>query len=80
MIPGSEFSVARVAHANNKSEYFINDNLTTFGQIASLLKGKGVDLDNSRFLILQVSCTSEVDATRRCVCVGGGGVDFSNEI
>ena len=72
MINGSEFSVSRIAHANNKSEYFIDDVQTTFGQIASLLKSKGIDLDNNRFLILQVCCQeSEIHCMKRILCVKG---------
>lgn len=53
-VPGSGFSVARVAHANNRSEYLIDEVPTPFARISSLLKSKGIDLDNNRFLILQV--------------------------
>ena len=53
VVPGSEFSVSRTAHANNTSAYHVNDRKVTWGDVATLLKGKGVDLDNNRFLILQ---------------------------
>lgn len=50
---GSEFVVSRTAHKNNKSDYYINDKKSNFTEVTDLLKGKGIDLDNNRFLILQ---------------------------
>lgn len=54
VVDGSAFTVGRIAHANNKSEYLLNEVPTPFGQISTFLKGKGIDVDNNRFLILQV--------------------------
>ncbi len=54
MVPNSELVVARTAHSNNSSNYYINGRKSTFTDVTTLLKGKGVDLDNNRFLILQV--------------------------
>lgn len=52
-IPGSEFVISRTAHRCNKSDYYINDRKSNFTEVTALLKGKGIDLDNNRFLILQ---------------------------
>ncbi|KAK7266391.1 hypothetical protein RIF29_19035 [Crotalaria pallida] len=52
-IPGSDFVITRVAFRDNSSKYYINDRLSNFTEVTQKLKGKGVDLDNNRFLILQ---------------------------
>lgn len=52
-LPNSEFSVARTAYRNNTSKYFVNDREVKRQEVVALLKSKGVDLDNNRFLILQ---------------------------
>ena len=49
--------MARTAHADNKSDYFVDGRKSSFGAVTALLKGKGIDLDNNRFLILQVPAT-----------------------
>ena len=53
-VPGSAFRVSRTAHRNNTSNYYINDRRSNFGEVTDMLKAKGIDLDNNRFLILQV--------------------------
>lgn len=53
VIPGSEFTVSRVAYANNTSKYTIDNRTSSFTEVGQLLRGHGVDLDNNRFLILQ---------------------------
>ncbi|KAJ0400360.1 hypothetical protein P43SY_000300 [Pythium insidiosum] len=53
VVPGSEFSVTRTASKSNSSKYFINDKPSNFTQVTALLREKGIDLDNNRFLILQ---------------------------
>jgi structural maintenance of chromosome 4 len=53
VIQGSEFAVSRTATRDNKSDYYINDRRSNFTEVTSVLKGKGIDLDNNRFLILQ---------------------------
>ena len=55
VIPSSDFTVCRTAHRNNNSEYYVDDKKSSFTEVTKLLKGKGIDLDNNRFLILQVS-------------------------
>ncbi|RVW82690.1 Structural maintenance of chromosomes protein 4 [Vitis vinifera] len=52
-VPGSDFVIARVAFRDNSSKYYINDRPSNFTEVTKKLKGKGVDLDNNRFLILQ---------------------------
>ncbi|KAM0933788.1 putative structural maintenance of chromosomes protein [Dioscorea sansibarensis] len=50
---GSDFVITRVAFRDNSSKYYINDRGSNFTEVTKKLKGKGVDLDNNRFLILQ---------------------------
>lgn len=60
-VPGSDFVITRVAFRDNSSKYYINDRASNFTEVTKKLKGKGVDLDNNRFLILQVrflTCSS----------------------
>jgi structural maintenance of chromosome 4 len=51
--PGSAFSVARRAFRNDTSKYYLNEKEVKMTLVVDLLKAKGVDLDNNRFLILQ---------------------------
>lgn len=53
VVPGSEFSVSRTAYRNNTSKYHLNGAEVKMKSVVDLLKAKGVDLDNNRFLILQ---------------------------
>jgi structural maintenance of chromosome 4 len=53
VIHGSELIVTRTAYRNNKSQYFIDHKISSFTEVTQLLKSKGIDLDNQRFLILQ---------------------------
>jgi structural maintenance of chromosome 4 len=55
VVPDSHLVVARTAYRNNTSRYTINGRSSTFTEVQTLLKGKGIDLDHKRFLILQVS-------------------------
>ncbi|KAJ4900913.1 Structural maintenance of chromosomes protein 4 [Raphanus sativus] len=52
-VPGSDFMITRVAFRDNSSKYYINERTSNFTEVTKKLKGKGVDLDNNRFLILQ---------------------------
>ncbi|KAL6839198.1 hypothetical protein ACP4OV_030870 [Aristida adscensionis] len=52
-VEGSDFVISRVAYRDNTSKYYINDRGSNFTEVTKLLKAKGVDLDNNRFLILQ---------------------------
>ncbi|TXT13312.1 hypothetical protein VHUM_00679 [Vanrija humicola] len=53
LVPNSQLVVNRTAFRNNSSRYTINDRNSTFTEVTTLLKGKGIDLDHNRFLILQ---------------------------
>jgi hypothetical protein len=39
---------------NNTSDYYVNNKRMNVKEVTTLLKSKGIDLDNNRFLILQV--------------------------
>ncbi|KAL4010601.1 hypothetical protein IC575_030103 [Cucumis melo] len=52
-VPGSDFVITRAAFRDNSSKYYINNRASNFTEVTKKLKGKGVDLDNNRFLILQ---------------------------
>ena len=56
-MPGTQFSVSRTAHANNSSNYYVDERRSNYTEVVDLLKSMGIDLDNNRFLILQVSST-----------------------
>ncbi|OXG25339.1 hypothetical protein C367_03158 [Cryptococcus neoformans Ze90-1] len=53
LVPNSQIVVNRTAFRNNSSKYTINDRTSSFTEVTTLLKGKGIDLDHNRFLILQ---------------------------
>ena len=55
-MPGSELVIARSATAQNKSQYTINGRASTYTEVTTLLRQRGIDLDHKRFLILQVCC------------------------
>eukprot|EP00906_Rhabdomonas_costata_P005282 RCo007940 len=52
-VPGSRFSISRTADVDNSSKYYIGDKKSSFTEVTELLRGKGIDLDHNRFLILQ---------------------------
>jgi structural maintenance of chromosome 4 len=52
-VEGSLFTVSRSINKNDTSEYKLNGQKTTQLEIINLLKKKGIDLDNNRFMILQ---------------------------
>ena len=54
-IPGSEFIISREASRDNSSRYAVDGRTSNFTAVTNLLRDYGVDLDNNRFLILQVS-------------------------
>ncbi|GMF01900.1 unnamed protein product [[Candida] boidinii] len=60
-IPNSELIVSRVANKNNSSKYYINDKESSYTEVTTLLRDKGIDLDHKRFLILQ----GEVERSRK---------------
>ena len=53
MVPGSKLVVTRTAYKSNKSEYSVNGRASSYKDVQTLLKGKDIDLDHNRFLILQ---------------------------
>ncbi|KAJ6609837.1 RecF/RecN/SMC [Mycena sp. CBHHK59/15] len=53
VVPDSQLVVTRSASKNNSSRYTINRCTSTFTEVQTLLKGRGIDLDHKRFLILQ---------------------------
>jgi structural maintenance of chromosome 4 len=53
VVEGSGFTVARTATRSNGSDYYVNGRKCAVKEVAALLKSKGIDLDNNRFLILQ---------------------------
>lgn len=53
LVPNSQLVVTRTAFRNNSSKYTINDRSSSFTEVTTLLKAKGIDLDHNRFLILQ---------------------------
>lgn len=53
VIPESELIVSRKAFRNNSSRYAINGRESSFQEVTSLLKERGIDLGHKRFLILQ---------------------------
>ena len=57
VIPDSQLTVTRTAYKNNSSKYAINGHGSSYSEVQMLLKGRGIDLDHNRFLILQVCCS-----------------------
>ena len=55
LVPGSQLIVTRTAYKNNSSKYTINGRSSNYSEVQALLKGRGIDLDHNRFLILQAS-------------------------
>ncbi|KDR85857.1 hypothetical protein GALMADRAFT_109359 [Galerina marginata CBS 339.88] len=53
VVPGSQLAVTRSAYKNNSSKYTINGKTSNYKEVQTLLKGRGIDLDHNRFLILQ---------------------------
>ncbi|KAJ3715083.1 RecF/RecN/SMC N terminal domain-containing protein [Lentinula raphanica] len=53
IVPGSNLVVGRHAYKDNTSTYTINGRSSSYKEVQSLLKGRGIDLDHKRFLILQ---------------------------
>ncbi|KAJ6593824.1 RecF/RecN/SMC [Mycena capillaripes] len=53
VVPDSQLVVTRSASKNNSSRYTINRRASNFTEVQTLLKGRGIDLDHKRFLILQ---------------------------
>ncbi|KAI9030725.1 RecF/RecN/SMC N terminal domain-containing protein [Phycomyces nitens] len=52
-VPNSRLVVSRQAMRNSSSKYFINKRPSSFSEVTTLLRARGIDLDHKRFLILQ---------------------------
>jgi structural maintenance of chromosome 4 len=52
-VPGSEFIITRIVDCDCKSDYYINYRTSTMFEVTKLLKNRGIDLCNGRYLILQ---------------------------
>ncbi|KXL44502.1 hypothetical protein M433DRAFT_4981 [Acidomyces richmondensis BFW] len=53
VVPDSQLVISRRAFKNNSSKYYIDGRTSDFTTVTNLLKGRGIDLDHKRFLILQ---------------------------
>jgi structural maintenance of chromosome 4 len=53
VIPNSKLVISRRAFKTNSSTYFIDGRKSDYTEVTTLLRGRGVDLDHKRFLILQ---------------------------
>ena len=53
VVAGSELVVGRTASRENKSHYTINGKTSSYTEVTTLLRQRGIDLDHKRFLILQ---------------------------
>ncbi|KIK68539.1 hypothetical protein GYMLUDRAFT_189741 [Collybiopsis luxurians FD-317 M1] len=53
IVPDSNLVVSRHAYKDNSSKYTINECTSSYSAVQTLLKGRGIDLDHKRFLILQ---------------------------
>ncbi|PWY90998.1 structural maintenance of chromosomes protein 4 [Aspergillus heteromorphus CBS 117.55] len=53
IVPDSQLIISRKAFRNNTSKYYMNAKETNFTTVTTLLRGRGIDLDHKRFLILQ---------------------------
>lgn len=55
VVNGSEMVISREAYSDNSSKYKVDGKKKTRAEVEQLLASKGIDLENNRFLILQVS-------------------------
>ncbi|KRX04587.1 SMCs flexible hinge [Pseudocohnilembus persalinus] len=53
IVPNTSFTVRRTVHMSNQTTYEINRKQVKQEDVINLLKDKGIDLNNNRFLILQ---------------------------
>ncbi|KAI9257368.1 hypothetical protein BDA99DRAFT_441174 [Phascolomyces articulosus] len=52
-VPNSKLVISRQALRNNSSKYLINQKSSSYTEVTTLLRKRGIDLDHKRFLILQ---------------------------
>jgi chromosome segregation ATPase len=69
IVPGSEMVVARKADRRSQSTYYVNDKTVRLEEVTTLLKGRGIDLDHNRFLILQVAYRRHARPARCSLCL-----------
>ena len=55
VVEGSRLVVTRVVKKDRSSKYLLDDKVSSFTEVGKVLRKRGIDLDNNRFLILQVS-------------------------
>jgi structural maintenance of chromosome 4 len=53
IVPNSKLVISRRAWKNNTNTYYIDGRRSNYEEVTTLLKGRGIDLDHKRFLILQ---------------------------
>mmetsp|Transcript_26034 Transcript_26034/g.46177 ORF Transcript_26034/g.46177 Transcript_26034/m.46177 type:complete len:1276 (+) Transcript_26034:21-3848(+) len=53
VVPGSRLELKRKVKANGENSYYLNNTKSTFEQVTTVLKERGIDLEHNRFLILQ---------------------------
>jgi hypothetical protein len=56
-VPNSDFVITRRADIKSTSKYYIDNKLATADEVSDVLIKQGIDLNNNRFLILQVHPT-----------------------
>ena len=68
ILPGSEFTIKRTASIDNKSNYYIDNKSSNYKNVTDRVKEIGIDLNTSRFLILQVISPLLLVFERMCCC------------
>ena len=53
VLPHSQFSLSRIVYKSGHSKYDVNGRDSSYEEVTSLLKQRGIDLEHNRFLILQ---------------------------
>ncbi|KAI9222728.1 RecF/RecN/SMC [Blastocladiella britannica] len=71
IVPDTQLVVARTATRSHASRYTINGAASSYTDVTALLRGKGIDLDHNRFLILQ----GEVESIAQMKPRGTGDAD-----
>jgi len=74
VVDGSQFVVTRTAHRNNSSKYYVNSAGSSYTEVTALLKARGIDLDNNRFLILQGEVEQISMMKPKALTPGGDGL------
>lgn len=53
VVPGSQLVISREARDDNSSKYYLNGSTVPFDRVRETLLGRGIDLECSRWIILQ---------------------------